>query len=38
MVRITLEVWIDFEFGHSTTCSALLGQFGVWQYWLGSWA
>ena len=23
--------WIDISFGHSTTCSILLGQLEVWQ-------
>ena len=30
--------WVDSEFGRSTACPVLLGQLGVCQNWLGSWA
>ena len=31
-------VWVDIYIGHSTTGPNLLGQLGVWQNWLWSWA
>ena len=40
--RVTLVVahlgWVDFDFSHSTVCPILLGQMGIWQNWLYSWA